>query len=71
MICKTLNILTDNGIKGSINATGYIEIGDIKALKQPESIATLLVNYGLPPKMLNIFEEDLESYFLRIIGEKI
>jgi ABC-2 type transport system ATP-binding protein len=46
-----------------------ITIKDEKALKQPEEIATLLVNNGNPPSELAIQEENLESYFLRTIKE--
>ena len=67
---KALQTLKDNGFTVSINENGYIESTEIKALQQPESISTLLVNSGLPPKMINIFEEDLETYFLRTIENK-
>jgi ABC-2 type transport system ATP-binding protein len=64
---KALQILEDNGFNASINGNGIIESTEIKAIQHPESISTLLVNSGLPPKMISIFEEDLEAYFLRMI----
>lgn len=47
-----------------------IEIRDNSAINNPEDIATLLVNNGIPPKKLILFEEDLENYFLRTIKEQ-
>ncbi len=54
----------------SVNQTneGILEITGEKALNHPEEIAAFLVHSGLPPSLLNVEEEDLESYFLRIIG---
>lgn len=65
---KASQILSGKGFTVSINEFGVIESIDKKAITEPETIATLLVNSGLPPKMLNVIEEDLEAYFLRIIG---
>lgn len=65
---KALQLLNDKDYSASINELGLIESIDSKAITQPENISTLLVNSGLPPKMLNVFEEDLEAYFLRMIG---
>jgi len=45
-----------------------VAIDDAKAMMNPENIASLLVNAGCPPVMLKVDEEDLESYFLRVIG---
>ncbi|MBN2410633.1 ABC transporter ATP-binding protein [candidate division KSB1 bacterium] len=67
---KTVQLLKSKGFNVSINNLGFIETRDIKAIKQPEVIAELLVNSNLPPKMLNIIEEDLESFFLRIIHKQ-
>lgn len=47
-----------------------LELADEKALKSPEEIANILVGSGLPPTLLKTEVEDLESYFLRIIGMK-
>ena len=65
---KALQLLNDKDYSASINELGLIESIDSRALTQLENISTLLVNSGLPPKMLNVFEEDLEAYFLRMIG---
>lgn len=65
---KALETVVGKGLSGSINDTGCIEMTDVQAISHPETIASLLVNSGFPPKMLNVFEEDLEAYFLRMIG---
>lgn len=44
-----------------------IKITDERAIRNPDVLATLLVNSGLPPTLLNVDEENLESYFLRTI----
>ncbi len=67
---KAFQILMDNGYTASSSGNGVINITDNQVIRQPEIIATLLVNRGIPPKMLTVSEEDLESYFLRIIGNK-
>jgi hypothetical protein len=40
------------------------------AISEPEKIATLLVQNGLPPGLLKVEEEDLETFFLRVINMK-
>ena len=47
---------------------GFLELKDTAALGQPDAIATLLVQAGTPPTQLIVEEEDLEQYFLRLIG---
>jgi len=47
-----------------------IAIKDEKAISRPDEVATLLVNAGCPPTLLKVEEEDLESYFLRVIRQK-
>lgn len=45
---------------------GQIVIKDQRAVKEPEMIATLLVNAGTPPTRLVVEQENLEEYFLRL-----
>ncbi len=66
---KALQILNERKFNASINGIGLVESLENTAIEQPEIISTLLVNSGLPPKMLNVIEEDLEAYFLRMIGK--
>jgi ABC-2 type transport system ATP-binding protein len=65
---KAIQLIRDKGFNATLNKDSFVEITDLKAIESPEYIATLLVHSQLPPKLLNVFEEDLESYFLRIIN---
>ncbi len=60
--------LVKEGYVVSVSKDGHLEIKDENAITKPEAISTLLVNAGLPPTLLKVDEEDLESYFLRAIG---
>ncbi|MEU8363860.1 ABC transporter ATP-binding protein [Nonomuraea sp. NPDC048882] len=40
-----------------------------RALEHPEEIATALVEAGCPPTRLVVEQEDLEDFFLRLVGE--
>ena len=62
------SLLMKNGYSVSVSEDGTLEVHDVKARDHPEAIATLLVQAGLPPTLLRVEEENLESYFLRIIG---
>ena len=48
----------------------HLQLTDEKAILQPEKIATLLAQAGNPPTMLMEKEDNLESFFLRIIENK-
>jgi len=65
---SALSVLSENGFSAVINESGEIEIKDGNALNHPEELAKMLVYAGLPPMLLKVEEEDLESYFLRTIG---
>ncbi len=67
---EALDLLKSKGFEVNLNGNGSIELTDKNAIEHPEHIATMLVESNLPPAMLNIYEEDLESYFLRMIGKK-
>jgi len=60
--------LIEEGYTVNISKNGHLEIKDENAISKPEAISTLLVNAGLPPTLIKVDEEDLESYFLRAIG---
>ncbi len=66
----THDFLTNAGMAVSINKDGHLEISDNSAIEHPEAIATMLVQNDNPPSMLNVVEEDLESFFLRTIASK-
>jgi len=66
---KTVVCLNNKGIISDINKNGMIEIKDEKCVTNPDEVASLLVHSGYPPLLLKVEHEDLESYFLRVIGE--
>jgi len=50
-----------------LNKNNEIEISNARAITNPEEITKLLVEKGIPPKQVFLFQEDLEMYFLRTI----
>ena len=73
---RTLNLngakslLENSGYNPSMAEGGFLEIHNAEAMLNPESIASILVHSGFPPNMLKVEEEDLESFFLRVISLK-
>lgn len=61
--------LVNEGYSVKLSKEGFLEIMDRKAITHPEEVANILVYAGMPPTMLKVEEENLESYFLRTIGE--
>lgn len=47
---------------------GTLELTDIRSIEHPDDITTQLVQAGVPPMQVMIEEEDLEQYFLRLVG---
>lgn len=45
-----------------------IEIKNASSVERPDDINRLLVNAGTPPTQLMVEEEELEQYFLRLVG---
>jgi len=64
---KALELLKHKGIHSSINNKNMIEVYDYQAINEPEVICEWLVNAGLTPRSLYVFEEDLEAFFIRTI----
>jgi ABC-2 type transport system ATP-binding protein len=62
--------LTEKGYSVKFSGGSFMEVSGNKAIENPAGVSTLLVNSGYPPSLLKVEEEDLESYFLRIIGMK-
>ncbi len=62
------NVLQSAGFSAVLNSNDTLDIKDDAAIRQPENIATRLVNAGHPPTLLQVDEEDLEHYFLRLVG---
>lgn len=66
---QALKLLNNKGFQFTLNKKYLMETTNAVAIEQPGQIATLLVNSKLPPKQLTVVKEDLETYFLRIIGK--
>jgi ABC-2 type transport system ATP-binding protein len=64
---KAQSVIKQNGYSMCEFKENIIEIQDEAAIKNPDVIATILVNAGCPPTLLQVEEESLESYFLRTI----
>lgn len=60
--------LSSAGYPGEINPDGTLELNQITAIERPDEIANLMVLAGSPPTQLLVDEEELEEYFLRIVG---
>jgi ABC-2 type transport system ATP-binding protein len=67
---KTKALLASKGYTVSAATDGCLELTGEDAVTAPETIAALLVNAGQSPSMLKVEEENLESYFLRLIEKK-
>jgi len=61
-------VLGNAGFAVANTPNGVIELQDVNAVERPDDIATCLVNAGHPPTMLEVEQEDLEHYFLRLVG---
>jgi hypothetical protein len=49
---------------------GTIELRSAYSVEYPDEINCLLVKAGTPPTQLIVAEEELEQYFLRLVGEE-
>jgi len=65
---KALEFLKSKNISSNINQKNMIEIYDPSVINKPETICEWLVAAGLTPRTLSVFEEDLESFFIRTIN---
>lgn len=66
--CKATQILLNVRFSTHIDSNGNIVIKDSAAIENPDEIAVQLVNDGHAPTMLKVEEEDLEDYFMRLVG---
>jgi ABC-2 type transport system ATP-binding protein len=67
-IVNAQRVLAAAGHPGEILPDGVLVLDQTTAIEHPESIATLLVQAGTPPTQLLVEEEQLEPYFLRLVG---
>jgi ABC-2 type transport system ATP-binding protein len=56
------------GQPAEILQDGTIELKNASSVEHPDDINRLLVNAGTPPTQLMVEEEELEQYFLRLVG---
>ena len=56
------------GYPAELLPDGALQVTSSDALDHPETVATLLVHADAPPGRLVVEQEDLESYFLRLVG---
>jgi len=61
-------VLSGAGYPGEILPNGILECTQTLAIERPDDIASLLVRAGCPPTRLFVEEEELEAYFLRMVG---
>jgi len=64
---KALELLKHKDVSSSINNKNMIEVYDLNVINRSETICEWLVNAGLTPRSLYVFEEDLEAFFIRTI----
>lgn len=67
---KAQAIFSDAGYAVHPSAHNCLALPDDLAVKNPEHIARLLADHEVPLTMLKIEEENLEHYFLKVIGVK-
>jgi ABC-2 type transport system ATP-binding protein len=56
------------GQPAKILQDGTIELKNASSIERPDDINRLLVMAGTPPTQLMVEEEELEQYFLRLVG---
>lgn len=62
--------LTTAGFAAELTEDDTIALSEERAIEQPEAVSAHLVAAGHPPTMLLDQQEELEAYFLRLIGEQ-
>ena len=63
-------LLVAAGFNASLTPDVSIQVMDVSAIECPEDIAERLVYAHQPPSLLRVEQEDLEHYFLRLIGKE-
>jgi ABC-2 type transport system ATP-binding protein len=62
-------VLLEASQPAEIRPDGTIELDSVEAVEHPDEINRRLVEAGVSPTRLVVEEEDLEQYFLRLVGE--
>jgi ABC-2 type transport system ATP-binding protein len=66
-IASAQRVCSSAGYPGEIHGD-MLELNQTAAIEHPDEIASLLVQGGTPPTQLVVDEEELEPYFLRLVG---
>ncbi len=61
-------VLSAAGHPCEILPGGILELKQPSSIEHPDDVASLLVRAGSPPTQLLVEEEELEQYFLRMVG---
>jgi ABC-2 type transport system ATP-binding protein len=61
--------LVDRQHKFTVSEEGYMVLTDAESVAHPETMASNLVAAGIPLTLLKVEEEDLETYFLRVVRQ--
>lgn len=61
-------VLSAAGKTAEVLQDGTIELRDASAVNRPDEVNRLLMQDGVSPTLLMVEEEDLEQYFLRLVG---
>ncbi len=61
-------VLVSAGFSADTTSDGVVAVQDRAAMERPDDVAVRLVRAGHAPTMLAVEEEDLEHYFLRLVG---
>jgi ABC-2 type transport system ATP-binding protein len=61
-------VLIAAGQPAEILQDGTLELKNKSSVEHPDEINSLLVQAGVPPAQLMVEEEELEQYFLRLVG---
>jgi len=61
-------VLATAGHPAEILRDSTLELKDIPSVEHPDNIVSLLVYAGVPPTQVMVEEEELEQYFLRLVG---
>ncbi len=65
---KALKVLQGAGVTEPIPLNGSISLADSQSVNFPDEVNRKLVTAGISPTRLYVEEEDLEQYFLRLVG---
>ncbi len=60
--------LVTAGHPAEILRDSTLELKDIPSVEHPDNIVSLMVHAGVPPTQVMVEEEELEQYFLRLVG---